>query len=142
MLRVVQIASVAVLALGLGANLGRIEGTVWPVTDETAITKVEVLEYGQSRIWGEFRKLRDCRFEGLTFYLTSAGGGSAADLVFEGGTKVRDSGFETFGPWRVQLTAEQLRERSRAEVRHVCPMFAIGGRSVYRPWQTVTQFYP
>ena len=111
---------------------GRVEGYFFPVTSQVSIIQTEVINPVQTRFWGELKRERQCAFESLEWRLGELGSSSRADLVFEEGAKVRGSGLEEFGPWVVQLTPDQLLNRSFAVVRHRCHPF----------WITVTIFYP
>jgi len=111
---------------------GRIEGHYFPVTRQVSILKADRVNAVQTRFWGELKRERQCEFESIEWRLGEIGSSARADLVFEEGAKVRGSGLEEFGPWVVQLTREQLLDRSFAVVRHRCHPF----------WVTETIFYP
>lgn len=110
---------------------GQIEGTLFPVVDRTQITRTEPVSEVSTRFWGEFRKTRDCQFDSIEFYVGEPGKSARVDFRFEEGSKVRSDGFEVFGPWVVQLTQDQIRERSYSVVWHRC----------HALWLTRTRFY-
>lgn len=110
---------------------GHVEGWLFPVTTLGVITQTQPIGETSTRIWGHAERLRQCSFEQLIWYLGDRTHHARADLVFEEGTKVRGDGFFDFGPWVVQLTSDQLKDRSFAVVYHRCHPF----------WLTVTRFY-
>ena len=110
---------------------GRVEGVFWPVVSLGQIDRIETVGETRVRFWGHATRLRTCSFERLDWYLGEPSAHSRADLVFEEGTKVRASGEFEFGAWVVQLTPEQLYDRSYAIVYHRCHIF----------WLTETLFY-
>jgi len=123
-----------VLALFVNSFAGRLEGSLAPVANNMVITKVTPATQGYSRIWGEFDLHRPgCDFAGLDWFLVGNSRDVLADLVFEEGTKEREGGGQTFGPWRIQLIPIQIADRSRAVVYHNCP---------WRWWKTETELYP
>lgn len=111
---------------------GQIEGRLFPVVDGTTIAISEPVGETRTRIWGEFDKLRDCQYEGLEFRLGTPGSSIHVDFTFEEGAKHRAPGRETFGPWLVHLTEDQLTNRAFSIVYHRCHPF----------WLTETRFYP
>lgn len=115
---------------------GIVEGHFFPVTSRAEIREVAAAGQGLTRIWGEIRKRRDCAFVEVEWWLgvsgrRAAGAYAVADLEFEEGTRVRASGPFSFGPWRLQLTPEQVLNRSHAIVFHRCHAF----------WLTETLLY-
>lgn len=121
--------SVVVLANTYG---GAIEGRFYPVISKAEIDRVEEVNSVSSRIWGRFDRLRDCSFQGLHFFLGEPGSSARVDLVFEEPAQVREPGSAEFGPWRVQLTHDQIENRAYAIAYHRCHPF----------WITETRFYP
>lgn len=110
---------------------GPLEGAIRPVVRDVDISRMEPVDAISTRIWGRFQKIRDCDFFGLDFYLGTPGHASRALLVFEEGAKVRDDGYEDFGPWVVQLTPDQINTNSFAIAKHQC----------HFAWITETRFY-
>lgn len=128
-----KLALAGVVALFVAQVAGKIEGKFFPVVSDVEITRYEPAEDGYTRIWGTFSLDRDsCDFVSLAWSLKGATRDVGADLVFEEGTRERDNGLQEFGPWRVQLTQDQIRNRSSATVIHSCPL---------RWWETLTRFY-
>ena len=120
-----------ITAMFANAVGGRFEGYLFPVVTMAEIMRHEAVGETSSRIWGHSARLRDCSFDHLVWFLGAATDNARADLVFEEGTKVREDGAFSFGPWLVQLTPEQLTGRSFAVVYHRC----------HRLWLTETRFY-
>lgn len=113
---------------------GKVEGRFFPVVNGVTVERTESAPDQYTRIWGSFSLNRaGCDFSGLEWRLTGNVRDYVVDLVFEEGTRKRAGGKQAFGPWRVQLTSEQLTERSAAIAYHQCP---------WRWWKTETVFYP
>lgn len=99
---------------------GRLEGRLWPVVDNVEVTRVMGMGETATRFWGSFDKVRECQFDSLEFYLGGDGNGPRADFIFEEAASERRQGAENFGPWLVQLTPDQLQNRSFSIVKHKC----------------------
>ena len=125
------VAGFAAFAL-MQTYAGRVEGHYFPVVENMEIERQESVEYGKTRIWGSFTKIRECPFENLDFRLGDLFNYSNVETIFEGGSKVRGSGVEQFGPWVVQLNKAQLESGSLSIVYHKC----------HPLWLTETAFYP
>ena len=111
---------------------GKIEGHYFPVVTQVEVTSIEAVGDTRSRISGVFFKNRGyCDYRDVQFFLGSPKNNARADRVLEEGTKVRQGGWEDFGPWVVQLDMEQLSKRSFAVATHQCHPF----------WKTETIFY-
>lgn len=110
---------------------GQIEGRIMPVVSEVEISRTEPINESETRFWGSFKKLRNCRFEDMAFYLGAPGESARADFRFEEGGKVRSNGYEYFGPWVVQLTQRQLASGSYSIATHRCNPL----------WLTETRFH-
>ncbi|MEO1639151.1 MAG: hypothetical protein AAFU41_07890 [Pseudomonadota bacterium] len=126
------IASV-IAALILFANSvgGRVEGYFFPVVAPAELDQITAVGETRSRIWGRAARLRQCSFDRVVWFLGDARNHARADVDFEESTKVRPVGAFSFGPWLVQLTPVQLRNRSYAVAFHRCHPF----------WLTQTRFY-
>lgn len=131
MTRVLIGASALLTIMFINAVGGRVEGYLFPVVMPGIIERFEPVGETSTRIWGRSARLRDCSFDQLVWFLGDDDHSARADLVFEEGTKVRGDGTFSFGPWVVQLTPEQLQDRSYAVVYHRCHIF----------WLTETRFY-
>ena len=130
--------SLVVVAMFLAAYIltevyaGRFEGQAYPVVTQVTFTKIDPVGDTRSRIYGSFYKERgSCDFDDIQFYLGQPWQGVRVDRVLEEGAKERGGGYEDFGPWLVQLDAEQFAGRSYAVVEHRCHPF----------WLTKTIFY-
>lgn len=132
-MKIVMIAALAVLSwIFIQVNAGRIEGRFYPVTEDTVIDRIELASDVRSRIWGTSRRVRDCAFEGLQWYLGDPRSNARVAVTFEEGAKVRPTGEMTFGPWVLHMTPQQVQRNSYAVVLHRC----------HPLWITETRFYP
>lgn len=126
--------ALALVALFLGTIGGSIEGRFAPAVTDVEVSRIDPVGETHSRIWGSMRIVRaGCDFAGLEWFLLGTSRRVLADLVFEEGAKERGNGVQDFGPWLVQLTPDQLQNRSVAVAYHDCP---------WRWWRTETTFYP
>lgn len=128
---VIAFALAGTFILFLSSVGGKIEGRYFPVVSQADISRVERVGQVATRFWGSFEKLRDCTFEDLKFYLGDPTASARADFEFEEVASVRHQGDENFGPWLVQLTPDQLTNRSFAVAKHKC----------HPLWLTETIFY-
>ena len=110
---------------------GRIEGRLFPVVVDVTIDRTEAVDSISSRLWGRFRKVRECNFVEIEFFLGSPNKSAAVSVTLEEGSKLRGNGIEEWGPWVVQLTGAQLQGIFYAVVTHDCHPF----------WKTKTIFY-
>lgn len=131
MSRTLQTTLAALFAVFVFQNGGQVEGFLFPVATNTTITKVEQDGKTSSRVWGTFRKRRDCSFSGIEWRFNTGGRFTVAPVIFEEGTRSRPRGWEDFGAWLVGLTPEQI-EQSQVVVFHEC----------HSLWRTQTRFYP
>ena len=110
-----------------------VEGRFYPVTESMQIARVQSAGDTHVRIWGAIRKVRECEFHHVEWYIGEPGGPRVrVDVEFEEPSKARPAGNFTFGPWRVHVTQRQLFERSFAKVYHNCHGF----------WLTETDLFP
>lgn len=130
--RVIDWASVVMIVVFLVAHpvLGAVEGRIMPVAQAVAITGMEPVGRGRTRIWGEGAKFRDCSFVNMGWRLGGRYSGVVAEVEFEEPTKDRDNGRFSFGPWLVHLTPEETLS-STAVTQHRCHPF----------WLTETTFF-
>lgn len=126
-------ALAAMMTISFGLMFaGDVEGYFFPVTKDSSITSVMEVSKFEVEIMGSFTKQRSCSFQGIEFQLESISTYSVAQVAFLEPNKVRQQGDHMFGPWRVQLKAEQL-EEAVAYVYHQC---------AWRPWKTKTLLWP
>jgi len=115
------------------AWVGRLEGTFAPVISGIEMY-VDQRDEISSVINGNFVVLRPrCRFHHIEWELVTPHRSIVADVKFDQGTRRHRLGQNSFGPWTVTLKKSELESRSTAQVFHTCP---------WRPWQTITHFYP
>jgi len=118
--------------------LSHAEGRVFPVVAGTDVTRavgsvkgIPNID-GQTVFYGHAKKLRNCSFERVEWYLIDGGVSSRVDVAFYEMGKVRHPGDFSFGPWGIMATRKELMQNSWAKVFHRChPLFL-----------TVTNFYP
>ena len=128
-------AIITLMGIGLwfaSPHIGGLEGRTNPVA---TLFEIEVVEDRRvaTAVTGTFQIDRPgCDFQRIEWYLVGASREVLIDLEFEEGTRVRDGGFQEFGPWVLSIRPEQL-ERTRADVIHQCP---------FRPWLTRTPLFP
>ncbi len=115
----------------ISGTIGRIEGHFFPVIDNFS---VNVKQFGQyeSSITGSFRKIRDCEFEDIKWYIKLNDYKSRTQMVMKDEQTVRHAGEQFFGPWLISSKSNIVKNYSYVEVFHNCGAF----------WQTVTGFYP
>ena len=113
--------------------LGQFEGELFPVVTEREI-KVHYETLFSSQVEGTFNIVRPgCEFQRLEWRIVSPGRSTLAEVRFPEGSRIRVAGVNEFGPWYVSASKRLLEESSYAIAFHKCP---------YRPWVTVTRFYP
>lgn len=122
--------------MALSPALPSIEGRFAPVTRDTVVRRVidpaEKVGGGWSVIEGVSTKVRDCDFLALEWYLGSrSSGGVRAQYRFLEEAAERGPTPFKFGPWAVQLTADQLKTGA----------YAIAVHSCHPVWNTRTLFW-
>lgn len=112
---------------------GKLEGKVFPVAGPAVIHEVYRFEDGWAYFSMSAKKRRDCNWRSTKFYLGDRESGNVP-VAFEHLDKptLRESGQHFWAHSRVQLTPDQLLERSHADVLHDCG---------WRLWTTKTPFY-
>jgi len=128
------ILALVFFALSSSGVLSHAEGRMFPVVAGTDVTRATASSKidGQTLFYGHAKKLRNCSFERVEWYLTEGGMSSRIDITFYETGKVRRPGEFSFGPWGIMTTRKELMENSWALVYHKChPLFL-----------TVTHFYP
>lgn len=113
---------------------GQIEGRLFPVVKGFIIDRSESDGEGGTRIWGELNLRREnCSFIATEWYLDGATRSIAlSPPVYEEGPKLRAEGISSFGPWVLDAPSQSLGQIRGVSI-HQCP---------WRPWRTVTAFYP
>ena len=122
---------------------GPIEGTFWPVTDYIHISKMTPRENGWTYIWGSSVKYRaGCRFDHIEWYIGLPGDDVRVDVDTLASPINRPAGAFNWGPWKVQLTPEQITDRSHAVMFHRCHDITFFGKTLIRLWMTETSVWP
>lgn len=122
------------LSLAIGSNLiGRIEGELFPVVVDFNYHTIEKnsrhdLAEG-SNIFGSFKKLRNCNFERIKWYLVDGSGYRVRITINFNDEQIRMSGLHYFGPWSTNATTSHLDTLSRVYIEHNC----------HPIWKTVTR---
>lgn len=121
MSRTLQIACLATALLFVAFVGGRVEGVVLPVVSPARIVTAEPVAGGTwTRVTGTVQRRRDCRFVDLEWRVGTRRSYAVVDKVYERSGQMRAGSVYHFGPWRLQLTPDQLHNRSRAIVVHHC----------------------
>jgi hypothetical protein len=118
--------------------LSHAEGRMFPVVAGTDVTRavshqkgVPDIE-GQTVFYGVAKKLRNCSFDRIEWWLEKDGIASRVSVIFYDAAVIRRAGEFRFGPWGVQMRRKDLMENSWATVYHRC----------HRLYLTATHFYP
>ena len=109
-----------------------------PVVSKLEITSIKETTDGRTEIRAAFRKLRNCEYIGLAWYVgTRPDNFERVPVTLmrdqdDTGSPNRPIGYQSVGPWIIGLPPSQLRGRSFAQLMHRCHPF----------WTTVTDFFP
>lgn len=115
-----------------------IETTYWPVVSKLEIISVEQAPGGKTKIRAAFRKLRDCDYLGISWFVgdrPSSFERVSVELMREpSDTSIpnRPLGYQTAGPWIIGISPQELKANSFTQLQHRCHPF----------WTSVTDFYP
>ena len=110
-----------------------VEGRFFPVVDSIELTKIEEIEDGHSLVYGSARKTRECVYHKIEwFYGDPYGRSVLIPLKILEPSKIRPNGLFDFGPWKLSLDKNLVRNETFARVHHDCHPF----------WKTVTNFVP
>ena len=112
-------------------QLGRLEGRFFPVVDRTTITSAILIDEFSTEIKGGSYNLRDCTLIDVRWFIGTVESYSQTQLVSERGIRQGDDKEFVFGPWAVQLNANELANNSFAIMYHNCHPF----------WTTQTYFW-
>lgn len=112
-----------------------------PVVELLRIVSAVEIEPGHVEIYAQFRKVRDCRYLSISWYVgqptkdfrqvrvqTITDDAALSDHY----NPSRPLGLSNAGPWRVAIEMDDLLENSFAVLSHQCHPF----------WVTTTNFYP
>jgi hypothetical protein len=108
-----------------------------PVVGKAFIRQLDPKGPNTTWVWVEFKKLRNCEFKNLTFYLKDRFGIphriEHEFLIDRGAPPVsRPEGIQWAGPWRVNARPEDFIGRVSIITNHKC----------HPLWETQTQMYP
>ncbi len=117
--------------------IGELEGRVFPVVVDVAVERERqrgTMDPGVNwtKIDGVFTKVRDCSFLSAHAEVRVGRLSVSVPISFGEATKLRGDGIHEFGPWFVRVLAADF-ETTVIRVVHQCR---------YRPWTTITQFFP
>lgn len=99
----------------------KLDGQIRPVVTNFQI--VDAIEYPDGvEIWGTFNKARSCSFVSLKGVLTKSDVSSDIEIDFKDMNKVRTEGYQTYGPWKMDITIKDLENLSFYSV-HNCVNF-------------------
>lgn len=108
-----------------------LDGYYFPVVDETQIIKIEEQPDHTTIFSGKSIKNRRCDFIRIAWYKSDGRIMVPVNLEFIERPKLRYPGIFTFGPWKVNLTFNEVVNYSSAIVYHKCHFL----------WETQTQFW-
>lgn len=132
-MRWIHILLIAWLVVVLNSSLpGKLEGYLFPVVSKITVDKTEPHGKFSILFWGHFTKIRNCTFEDVKWVLVDSEGNEVRLAVtFMEGEQLRVSGNQSFGPWKISISAEKLKTRTRADVYHTCHALWITKTSIY-----------
>ena len=109
-----------------------------PVVSKLRILSLDTDTSGMSTLQAEFRKLRDCEYLGIAWFVRDAAGSFERVPVIlqrrpgDLSSPNRPTGTQRAGPWLVAIPPDTLRNLSFAVLTHKCHLF----------WVTTTEFFP
>lgn len=111
----------------------KLEGRLAPVVVGTHLTRVVPDDETHSLVYGSSTKRRECTYLKMEwFYGEPNGQHVLLPLEIMERSRIRENGEFGFGPWRLNLNADLVRDESFALVYHRC----------HPLWDTVTEFWP
>lgn len=115
-----------------------IETKFLPPVSKLQILSMEATPDGQTIIHAAFVKHRDCEYIGIAWYRgTRATGFERVPIILQrspgdDSSPNRPVGYQTAGPWIVDMPMSEIKNNSFVELFHRCHAF----------WLTRTEFYP
>lgn len=115
-----------------------IEQRFFPVVSKLHILDVRELKDGRTEIHAAFKKIRDCEYLGITWFVGDRKKEFERVPIIllrpDGDTSSpnRPVGYQKAGPWIIGASAKDFRERSFSELHHRC----------HSLWVSTTRFYP
>lgn len=128
----------AALAPAVLRGIKAVETRVFPVVPFPAeITKSVRVSPSEINIWGTSKRIRNCNFVRIEWFIGERGGRSVAiDVRFLEKPKIRGDGTFSFGAWALHLGASRLLTDTFADVLHQCRFLGFD-----LPWRTRSKFY-
>lgn len=112
-----------IILLSLGLNIPqKMEGMIYPVVTSFELTKVTKISDGV-KIWGSFDKNRSCSFEKIYGVLEENGIKSTVDVDFMDNRRTRQIGEQIFGPWKIELTGNEIKNVKIYTVHECHPLY-------------------
>lgn len=150
--RIGKLVFSGVIAFCAAAIFVSVMWTVWAIGPSVerawrpVVGKLEILsrveiEPGITEINARFRKIRDCEYVSVAWYVGNPNSDFRQvrvqtivdpEQLQEAQAPTRPLGTSIAGPWRVAMTADDLDNNSFAILTHRCHPF----------WMTTTNFYP
>lgn len=115
-----------------------VETRFFPVVSKLRITQIRSDPEGNSLVYANFRKLRECEYIGIAWYHGNpAGEFERIPVVLlrkDGDTSSpnRPLGLQKSGPWIISVPPDELKANSFARLSHRCNPL----------WVSTTDFYP
>ena len=118
-----------------------VERAWFPVVGKLQILRSTEIEPGITEIYAQFRKVRDCEYVSVAWYIGNPNGDFQQvrvqtivnpDMLNEVQSPTRPLGTSNAGPWRIGMSLADLKNNSFAILSHQCHPF----------WVTRTNFYP
>lgn len=112
-----------------------------PVVGKLEILSAVEVEPGVTEIQAQFRKIRDCEYLNVAWYVGDPNGDFRQvrvqtivdpEMLNEIASPTRPVGTNTAGPWRIAMSLDDLQHNAFAILSHQCHPF----------WVTRTNFYP
>lgn len=130
------IAVTAFAVLFTAYNAGPIvERWVAPVISRLQIIKAEFDTKTSTNIWVQFTKHRDCEFIGIIWFKQDDLGvleRVRVEFPERSGNPTRPRGFQRAGPWKIEVSLEELYGHSFARIYHRCHGF----------WISISELWP
>ena len=110
------------------------EGRLFPVVAKLEIISIAQAEGDQSSIFVRFKKRRDCKYLGISWYNKT--GETLRRVTVDlkpnrGSDATRPVGQHVAGPWVVDMPPENIRERSYVVLTHQCHPLYITTTIIY-----------
>ncbi len=130
--------TIVVILVTAFVSFPAIETRYFPVVEKLDIVKVDQASENRSIVYGQFNKVRQCEYIGISWFKRNSNGvleRVAVELMRRPGDSSspnRPLGMQNAGPWVIDIPQDELRGTSVVELAHRCHPF----------WTTITRFYP